>query len=183
MNYCSVLAAEVKAVYRKRALSWIDSLADRAAAAGETAAAPCARGCASLARKLRLCCSWPRWLSARLRMLRGWRRCCRRRRRARSCRSRRRPAAVRREAPQTQQQRRQPRLRHLPPQAAGLAQRRRRRSRPRRGWRARCASAQQRASRGYRWRRPAWRSRYRRQRRTGAAAPRPRNADAARPSC
>ncbi|MFC5652081.1 dynamin family protein, partial [Paenibacillus solisilvae] len=40
INYCSELAAEVKAVYRKRALSWIDTLAERAAAAGEAAAAP-----------------------------------------------------------------------------------------------------------------------------------------------
>ena len=40
INYCSELGAEVRAVYRKRALSWIDSLADRAAEAGEAAAAP-----------------------------------------------------------------------------------------------------------------------------------------------
>ncbi|MBW7474124.1 dynamin family protein [Paenibacillus oenotherae] len=40
INYCRELAADVKGLYRKRAMSWIDTLAQRAAAAGEAAAAP-----------------------------------------------------------------------------------------------------------------------------------------------
>ncbi|CAH1195947.1 GTPase Era [Paenibacillus plantiphilus] len=38
--YCRELAADVKALFRKRAMSWIETLADRAAAAGAAAAAP-----------------------------------------------------------------------------------------------------------------------------------------------
>ncbi|BBH19680.1 hypothetical protein Back11_10250 [Paenibacillus baekrokdamisoli] len=40
IHYCSELAAEVKGLFRKRALSWIDTLAERSAAAGEAVAAP-----------------------------------------------------------------------------------------------------------------------------------------------
>ncbi|UVI27803.1 dynamin family protein [Paenibacillus spongiae] len=40
MNYSRELAADLKGLYRKRAQEWIDKLADRAAAAGEAAAAP-----------------------------------------------------------------------------------------------------------------------------------------------
>ncbi|MCQ6560315.1 dynamin family protein [Paenibacillus mendelii] len=40
MNYSRELAADLKGLYRKRAQEWIDALADRAAVAGEAAAAP-----------------------------------------------------------------------------------------------------------------------------------------------
>jgi len=40
MNYCRELSADLKAIYRKRALEWIERLGARANAAGEAAAAP-----------------------------------------------------------------------------------------------------------------------------------------------
>ncbi|MFD0713625.1 dynamin family protein [Paenibacillus sp. GCM10027626] len=40
MNYCRELSADLKELYRKRSLSWIEQLAQRAAAAAQTAAAP-----------------------------------------------------------------------------------------------------------------------------------------------
>ncbi|GGD64755.1 dynamin family protein [Paenibacillus nasutitermitis] len=40
INYCRELAADVKGIYRKRAMGWIDILARHAEAAGEAASAP-----------------------------------------------------------------------------------------------------------------------------------------------
>ncbi|SEM77934.1 dynamin family protein [Paenibacillus sp. OV219] len=51
MTYSRDLAAEVKGLFRKRALEWIDALAKRAAAAGEAAAAPLRARLAELAQQ------------------------------------------------------------------------------------------------------------------------------------
>lgn len=51
MTYSRDLAAEVKGLFRKRALEWIDALGDRARAAGEAAAAPLRARLAELAQQ------------------------------------------------------------------------------------------------------------------------------------
>ncbi|REE88595.1 small GTP-binding protein [Paenibacillus taihuensis] len=51
MTYSRDLAAEVKGLFRKRALEWIDALGERAAAAGEAAAAPLRARLAELAQQ------------------------------------------------------------------------------------------------------------------------------------